>query len=146
MAVDAQPLAPPLPTPSPESLPFWEACRNREFRAQQCRRCQRFWFPPSLLCQHCWSREWTWERLSGRGTLVSFVVYRRIYHSAFRNHVPYVVGVIALAEGIRFMSRLTEVKPAEVHGGMEVEVVFDPVADGVVLPLFRPLRERGRKE
>ncbi len=145
MAVDAEPVAPPLPSPSPESLPFWESCRNRELRTQRCRRCQRFWFPPSLLCQHCWSREWSWERLSGRGSLVSYVVYRRVYHPAFRNRLPYVVGVIGLAEGVRFLTRLTEVKPEEVYCGLEVEVVFEAVVDGVVLPLFRPLRKRGEK-
>lgn len=143
MVVDAESVASPLPSPSPESLPFWEACRDHELRAQRCHSCGRFWFPPAVLCQHCWNRQWSWERLSGRGTLVSFVVYRRVYHPAFRNHVPYVVGVIELAETIRFMSRLVEVEPEEVRCGMEVKVVFLPVAKGVVLPLFRPSRERG---
>jgi len=79
--------------------------------------------------------------LSGRGNVVSFVVFRRVYHEAFRNQVPYVVAVIDLEEGVRFMSRLVDVAPESCHAGMAVEVVFSPVADGVTLPLFRPAGE-----
>ncbi len=134
--------APPLPTPSPESLPFWEACRGQELRLQRCRRCARFWFPPSVLCQHCWSPSWSWDRLSGRGKVISFVVFRRVYHEAFRNQVPYVVAVIGLEEGVRFMSRLVDVDLGRVQAGMAVEVVFSRVEDGVTLPLFRPIAGR----
>ncbi len=111
-------------------------------RLQRCRRCAQFWFPPSVLCQHCWSPDWSWDRLSGRGHVISFVVYRRVYHEAFHNQVPYVVAVIGLEEGVRFMSRLVEVDPAGVRLGMAVEVVFARVAEGVTLPLFRPVSDR----
>jgi len=70
---------------------------------------------------------------------VSVVVYRRSYHAAFRERVPYAVGVIDLAEGVRFLSRLVQVAPHAIRCGMEVEVEFEPVADDVVIPVFRPL-------
>jgi uncharacterized OB-fold protein len=74
--------------------------------------------------------------------VISFVVFRRVYHEAFHNQVPYVVGVIGLEEGVRFLSRLVDVDPGRVHEGMAVEVVFARVADGVTLPLFRPVPDR----
>jgi len=128
----------PLPRPSPESAPFWEACRNGELRLQRCRACGRFWFPPAVLCPECWSTEWSWERTSGRGRIHSFVVYRRMYHPAFPP--PYVVAVVELTEGARLPTRLIDVDPDSICVGQEVEVVFAPVGGELRLPLFRPER------
>ncbi len=128
----------PLPRPSPESAPFWEACRDGELRLQRCRACGRFWFPPAVLCPECWSTEWTWDRTSGRGKIHSFVIYRRAYHPAFPP--PYVVAVVELTEGPRLPTRLTDVEPDRVRVGQPVEVVFAPVTGEVRLPLFRPER------
>ncbi len=128
----------PLPRPSPESAPFWEACHNGELRLQRCRTCGRFWFPPGVFCPECWSTEWAWERTGGRGKIHSFVIYRRAYHPAFPP--PYVVAVVELTEGPRLPTRLTDVEPDRVRVGQPVEVVFAPVAGEVRLPLFRPER------
>lgn len=128
----------PLPRSSPESAPFWEACRNGELRLQRCTACRCFWFPPGVICPECWSPEWTWERTGGRGKIHSFVVYRRAYHPAFAP--PYVVAVVELTEGPRLPTRLTDVEPDRVRVGQPVEVVFAPVTEEVHLPLFRPER------
>lgn len=130
--------APPLPRPSMESAPFWEACQRGELRLQRCARCGEFWFPPALRCPRCWSSEWKWEKTSGRGTLFSFVVYQRSYHPAFREALPYVVGVVELAEGPRMPTRIIDVAPESVRCGMPVEVAFTPVSDEIQLPFFRP--------
>ncbi len=128
----------PLPRSSPESAPFWEACRNGELRLQRCGACGRFWFPPGVICPECWSTEWTWDRTGGRGKIHSFVIYRRAYHPAFPP--PYVVAVVELTEGPRLPTRLTDVEPDRVRVGQPVEVMFAPVTEEVHLPLFRPER------
>jgi uncharacterized OB-fold protein len=51
--------------------------------------------------------------------------------------VPYIVAVIELEEGPRFLSDLVEIAPEDVKIGMAVEVTFAE-RDGTVLPLFRP--------
>ncbi|HEY3115702.1 MAG TPA: OB-fold domain-containing protein, partial [Chloroflexota bacterium] len=53
--------------------------------------------------------------------------------------VPYVVGVIELAEGPRVITNIVEIPPEKVEIGMAVEVFFQPISDTVKLPLFRPL-------
>ncbi|HEX9438019.1 MAG TPA: Zn-ribbon domain-containing OB-fold protein [Candidatus Limnocylindria bacterium] len=130
--------APPLPRPSLESGPFWEAVHRGELRIQRCARDGAFFFPPSPRCPRDWSTEWSWERTSGRGTVFSFVTFQRSYHPAFRDQLPYVVAIVELEEGVRLVTRLTGVAPAEVRVGMPVEVAFTPVTDEVTLPLFRP--------
>lgn len=137
---DANPhdMEPPLPAPSPESLPFWEACGRNELMLQRCHACGRAWFPPAGLCPHCWSRGWTWDSMSGQGVVVSFVVYRRPYHPHPSLMPPYVVAVVELAEGPRLATRLVAVEPDDVRCGMAVEVAFTEASEGWLLPLFRP--------
>jgi uncharacterized OB-fold protein len=48
------------------------------------------------------------------------------------------VALIELDEGLRLVSNLAGIDPAEVRNGMRVEVKFGQV-DGVKLPQFRPV-------
>ncbi len=139
MTIEAVPYAKPLPRPTPESQPFWDGCRRHELLLQHCRACGRWWHPPSTLCPTCWSGDFAWEPASGRGTLFSWVVYGRVYHSGFREDVPYNVAVVALEEGPRMLTNVVGVIPDEIRCGMPVEVVFDDVTPDVTLPKVRPV-------
>ena len=75
--------------------------------------------------------------MSGAGVVHSYVVTHQAVHPAFRDHTPLATVEVALAEGPRMTSNLVDVPPQEVAIGLPVEVVFQTVADGVVLPLFR---------
>jgi uncharacterized protein len=132
--------AKPLPVPSEESRPFWEACRRHEFRLQRCAVCQRYWFPPSNVCPECLSDQWEWALASGGGTVFSFVVFHRVYHPGFRDAVPYPVALIALDEGPRFLSNVIDCAVEDIRVGMPVQVVFEDVTDDCTLPKFRPVR------
>ena len=129
----------PLPRPSLESAPFWEFCRKGELRLQQCHACKKFWFPPAVFCQECWSDDWSWERVSGRGHIHSFVVFRRAYHPAFKERLPYAVAVVEVAEGPRLTTMLVHADVQAIRVGQPVQVVFTPVTEDVSLPLFRPM-------
>lgn len=130
--------AKPLPVPTPESEPFWEGCRRHELLLQRCGACGSLWFPPAALCANCLSDSWSWSRTSGRGTVYSFVVFRRVYHPGFTDEVPYVVAVVELEEGPRLPTALVGVSIDDVSCDMAVEVVFDDVTETVTLPKFRP--------
>jgi hypothetical protein len=129
--------AAPMPRPSPESAPFWEAIGKGELRIQRCARDGSFFFPPASRCPRDWSTDWTWESVSGRGTVRSFVVFRRSYHPAFRDAIPYAVAIVELDEGPRMVTRLTDVDVKDVRVGMPVELAMTAFGD-VRLPLFRP--------
>jgi uncharacterized OB-fold protein len=135
--------AKPLPVPSPESEPFWDACRRHELALQRCEPCGTSWFPPSALCPRCLGEAWHWEATSGQGSVYSFVVFRRVYHPGFADDIPYVVAVVELEEGPRLPTRLVGIAPEDVRCDMPVEVVFDDVTEAVTLPKFRPAPARG---
>ena len=64
----------PLPSPSAESQPFWDACRRHELRLQRCADCGEIRFPPGPMCPACHSMRDEWVRMQGTGTIYSWVV------------------------------------------------------------------------
>ena len=128
----------PLPRPSAESQPFWDAAREHRLMLQKCRACGKFWFPPSQRCVHCLSEEHDWTEVKGTGKVFSFVTYQRLYHPGWDGELPYVVAVIALDEGPRILSTVTGIPADRVACDMPVRVVFDDVTPDVTLPKFAP--------
>ena len=55
---------------------------------------------------------------------------------AFADSVPYAPAVVELEEGVRLLSEVTDVPPADLEIGMRVEVTFDAVTDEITLPRF----------
>ena len=104
-----------------------------------CASCGRLRHPPSDACRACGSRDTTWERVSGHGTVYSFIVDHRLMVPGF--HEPYVVAQVNLAEidddTIRLVANIKGCDPSTVRVGMPVEVFFEARGD-VRLPQFRP--------
>ena len=130
----------PLPVPSPESQPFWDACRRHELRLPRCSACSAYWFPPSGVCPECLSDQFEWALASGRGEVFSFVVMHRVYHKGFADDVPYVLAIIEFDEGWRMDSNVINIDPKDVTVGMPVEVVWEDATPEFTLPKFQPAR------
>lgn len=130
----------PLPEITPESEPFWNYCKQHEFRLQRCADCQAVRFPFAFICPSCTSDRYTWERLSGQGTVHSFVIYHQVYHPGFAKDVPYAVGLVQLVEGPRFLSNIVGCPIESITVDMPVEVTFEDNAGEFSLPKFRPRR------
>lgn len=128
----------PIPLPTEDSKPYWEAARNHELKLQQCRDCGAFWFPPGAVCAECTSDSYDWRAVSGNGKVFSFVIFHRPYHPGFKDELPYVVGCIELDEGPRLLSNVIGCKPEDVHCDMPVEVTFEDISEEISLPKFRP--------
>ena len=131
--------AKPLPVPTPESEPYWAAARHHEMKLQHCDKCGSTWFPPSKLCPECLSDDWTWKKVSGKGSLFSFVIFHRPYHPGFKGDLPYNVSIVELEEGPRLLTNIVGCANEDLVVGMPVEVMFDDVTDEVTLPKFQPV-------
>ena len=128
----------PLPIISEVNQPFWEAAKRHELRLQQCRACGKIWYPFGPLCPYCWSREYDWTRVSGRGRVTSWVVFHQPYFDGFKPELPYNVVQVKLEEGPQMLSNLVGVPNDAIRMDMPVEVCFDDVTEDVTLPKFRP--------
>lgn len=131
------PAAKPVPRITPELAPWFEAARAGRLVVQRCAGCGALRFPARELCSGCWSREATWQPVSGRGEIFSFYRMHQVYHPGFAAEVPYAVVVVKLEEGPTMTSNVIDCPPERLRIGLPVEVVFTEEA-GVVLPRFRP--------
>ena len=128
----------PLPRPTEDSAPYWEAARKGELRMQKCADCGLVRFPPSVLCARCLSENAAWVKLSGRGTVFSWIVVHQSQHPAFNTDTPYNVTIVELEEGPRLHTTVVGCPNDQIRIGLPVEVVFDRINDEVTLPRFRP--------
>src|SRR2546427_9636096 len=100
----------PLPVPTPETRPFWEAARRHELWLQRCRACGAHVFYPRGACPRCLSAELEWRRASGRGRLHTFTVG----HRGARNFPlpgPYVIAIVELDGGPLMKTNLAGIAP-----------------------------------
>jgi len=116
---------------------FWEAVKQHKLAFQKCKDCGLLVHRPRPMCPRCNSMEREWVPSTGKGVVYSWgnFVYANAAYPGIK--VPYTVVVVEMAEGVRIISNLYDVKPEEVYIGMPVEVVVDDIADDLTLPMFR---------
>jgi uncharacterized OB-fold protein len=118
--------------------PFWQAAKQERLVAPKCADCGTFRLPPTPFCPQCQSTAVDWTELSGRATVFSFSVVHGFPGLPDITLVPAVLD-LPDAPGARLVSNVVDVEPEKVEIGMEVEVLFSPISDGWLLPLFRPV-------
>ena len=91
-----------------------------------------------MLCTACGGDDLELVAVSGRGVVRSYTIIRRAVSSAFDADVPYVVALIALAEGPCMMANVINCDPEAVHIGQAVEVAFETRGE-LVIPQFQPV-------
>lgn len=130
--------AKPLPPVDPGSAGYWARCGEGELTVQQCRACGHRQHYPRILCTACGSDDLELVAVSGRGVVHSYTIIRRAVSSAFDNDVPYVVALIALAEGPCIMANVIGCDVETVHIGQAVALVFEARGE-LSLPQFQPI-------
>jgi uncharacterized OB-fold protein len=125
------------PRPSPETQEFWDGCAAGELRLQRCRPCDAHYFPPRPFCPRCLSDEVSWEALSGRGTLHTYIISHR---PGMGFNPPYAIAVVQLDEGPRMMTNIVGVDqtPEALVLDMPVQVTFETRGKTQV-PVFEPI-------
>ena len=127
----------PLPTITPLERPFWEHARKHELRLQRCTACGHFRYPVSPVCADCDSDGYEWAKVSGRGKIVSWVVFHRCYFPSFEKEIPYNVAMIGLDEGPIMISNVLTPND-KLRTGMPVDVVFEDATPDISIPKFKP--------
>ena len=128
----------PSPVADATTLPWWQAAAEHRLVVQRCTACGHTRLPPSPVCAECRSAEASWQPVSGRGEVFTYTIVHRPI--AANQPLPTVIAVIALegAGGLRIISNLVAVDPAQVRIGMPVEVVWEDMSDELAIPRFRP--------
>ncbi|MGA9678746.1 MAG: Zn-ribbon domain-containing OB-fold protein, partial [Mycobacterium sp.] len=110
------------PAITPDTEFFWNGLGDNKLLIQRCAGCGDLRHPPRPMCPKCRSLDWEAIESSGRGTVYSYVMPHQPHFPFF--DYPYVVALIELEEGVRIVSNLTDIDPADVTVGMPVQVYF----------------------
>jgi uncharacterized protein len=127
----------PAPFPSRVARPYWDGLRRQELLFQRCAVCNGITHTPAETCAHCLAADLTWKASSGTGTVYSWTMVWRPQTPAFE--VPYCPVIVELDEGWHLLSNLIGIDTDDVAVGLRVQVEYHPIADGFVLPYFRPV-------
>jgi len=95
------------------------------------------WFPRKH-CPDCWTETLSVFDASGRGTVYSFTIIRKVAND-YKAATPFVVAYVELSEGPRVMTNIVDCDPESVTVGMPVEMVFHDTGEGNALYRFRPV-------
>lgn len=115
----------PAVVPDSDSAIFWAAINESRFLVQHCRDCGKTQFYARSICTGCKGSRLEWKEASGEGKVASFSVVQRAPLEAFRADVPYVLALIDLEEGVRFMCNVINCDPGKVKIGDAVKVVYE---------------------
>jgi len=127
----------PVPTPSPDSQPFYDGAKLGHLMVQRCGQCGVSRFVARTYCAECGSAKSAWGRASGRATLVSWAHVHQKYHPAFLAETPYPIATVELEEGPRLVSDLVELGDTALRAGLPLQVVFDDAGEWKI-PKFKP--------
>jgi hypothetical protein len=130
----------PLPRPDLDSAPHFEAAAEGRLAVPQCGDCGVFHWYPSKSCPACGAFKISWPTLSGQGYLFSYTIVGHPVMPWLAGRVPYVLGLVELpdAPGVRLVTDVINVDPAEVYIGMPLRATFETLAEGLGLVHFEP--------
>ncbi|MBV1917167.1 MAG: OB-fold domain-containing protein [Sphingomonadaceae bacterium] len=119
---------------------FWEGCGKGEIRMQHCPDCGHRPWPVVTSCEQCGSEKLKFERVSGKGKLVSWCTFEQSYYGDLLP-VPWDTIIVELDEGPWFISNPKGFTNAEAKLGMALKVSFLDCEDqhgAFALPVFEP--------
>lgn len=120
----------PLPRPDLDSLPFWEGVTAGELRVQRCGACSGLRWPAREICPRCHAPNSDWVRVSGRGTIASWLRTHQVFFGSFKDDAPYVTVQVRLDEQPDLLMLGGWAGEGEPVSGAAVQAVFVPASDG----------------
>jgi uncharacterized OB-fold protein len=126
------------PTPTPDTLGFWNATARGELALCACATCDRFFHPPLERCPAC-GEPTAFTPVSGQGSLHSYIV---VHRAVVPGYPPgHLVGLVDLVEqpGLRLAARLVDVSAESIRIGMPLRArIVDLPGGSYRVPVFGP--------
>jgi hypothetical protein len=125
-----------VPSPTPETQPYWDGLSRGQLRLQRCADCGKVRHYPRPMCDACWSMNADWVDAAGTGTVHSWTITHYAFHPGFKGDLPYILLTVDLPEGVRMNAQARGIDASALKVGLPVVVAFDQVKDDLTLPVF----------
>jgi uncharacterized OB-fold protein len=117
---------------------FWDYCGKGELHLQRCDACGHIAWPIADACEQCGGAAFSWQRMSGRGRIISWSTFERDYYQGVIP-LPYDNILVELEEGPLFLSNPKDMGWRDLEPAMPVRLAFLACEDGAgpfALPVF----------
>ena len=102
---------------------FYKFLNQQKLMAGKCLKCGKIHLPPRPLCDNCYSTEFQWVEISGKGKLLTYSVIH-MAPPQFQSLTPYTVGIIELEGGLKISGMIQNLKQEQLKIGMPLTVDF----------------------
>ena len=139
-----------VPENDSEWREYYATASQRRLVMRKCAACGLMRYPPTHACPWCTDLAWSWQEVSGKGTIHSYEIVAHAIQPGFREWTPYPVVVVELDEqrgrptsdeALRMIANLvtpdfTPEREERVAIGSRVRVLFQELSPGFALPQF----------
>ncbi|MGD6933674.1 MAG: Zn-ribbon domain-containing OB-fold protein [Candidatus Bathyarchaeia archaeon] len=102
---------------------FYKFLSQGKLMAGKCLKCGKTHLPPRPLCDNCYSTDFEWIQVSGKGKLLTYTVIH-IAPTAFQSLAPYAIGIIELDGGLKIPGMIQAITQEQLKIGMTLTVDF----------------------
>jgi uncharacterized OB-fold protein len=102
---------------------FYKFLMQGKLMAGKCLKCAKTHLPPRPLCDNCYSTEFQWLEVSGKGKLLTYTVIH-VAPQQFQNLTPYAIGIIELENGLKIPGMIQDLTQEQLKIGMQLNVDF----------------------
>jgi uncharacterized OB-fold protein len=102
---------------------FYKFLMQGKLMAGKCLKCAKTHLPPRPLCDNCYSTEFQWLEVSGKGKLLTYTVIH-VATQQFQNLTPYAIGIIELENGLKIPGMIQDLTQEQLKIGMQLNVDF----------------------
>lgn len=102
---------------------FYKNLALGKLAAGKCLKCGKIHLPPRPMCSNCFSQEFEWVEVPGKGKLITYTVIH-IAPPQFQTMAPYPVGIVELENGLRIPGMIQGVTQEKLQIGMELTIDF----------------------
>ena len=102
---------------------FYKFLQQDKLMAGKCVKCGKIHLPPRPLCSNCYSKEFIWVQISGKGKLLTYTVIN-VATPQFQALTPYAVGIVEMVGGLKIPGMIQDIKQEQLKIGMELTLDF----------------------
>ena len=102
---------------------FYKLMLQGKLMAGKCLKCGKIHLPPRPLCDNCYSQEFEWIEISGKGKLLTYTIIH-IAPPQFQAIAPYAVGIVQLENGLKIPGMISGATQEQLKIGMNLTIEF----------------------
>lgn len=102
---------------------FYKFLAQGKLMAGKCLKCGKMHLPPRPLCDNCYSQDFQWINVSGKGKLLTYTVIS-VAPPQFQNLTPYAVGIVQLENSLKIPGMIQCLTQEQLKIGMELMLDF----------------------